>query len=60
VCEFKVYLDGEKVAEDVIYARVEGRRVTVRDIMGKPTVLDGARIVEIDVATTRMTLTRAS
>jgi predicted RNA-binding protein len=60
VCEFKVYLDGEKVAEDVIYVRVEGRRVTVRDIMGKPTVLDGARIVEIDVATTRMTLTRTS
>ena len=59
MCEFKVYLDGEKVAEDVIYARVEGRRVTVRDILGEPTVLDGARIVEIDVATTSMTLTRA-
>jgi predicted RNA-binding protein len=60
VCEFKVYLDGEKVAEDVIYARVEGRRVTVRDILGKPVVLDGAKIVEIDVMTTRMVLSRAS
>lgn len=60
MCEFKVYLDGEKVAEDVIYAYVEGRRVTVRDIMGKPTVFDGAKIVEIDVATTRMVLSRTS
>lgn len=60
MCEFKVYLDGEKVAEDVIYARVEGRRVTVRDILGKPVVLDGAKIVEIDVMTTRMVLSRAS
>ena len=60
MCEFKVYLDGEKVAEDVIYARVEGRRVTVRDIMGKPTVLEGARILEVDVASTRMVLSRAS
>jgi len=60
VCEFKVYLDGEKVAEDVIYAYVEGRRVTVRDILGKPTVLEGARILEVDVASTRMVLSRAS
>ena len=60
MCEFKVYLDGEKVAEDVIYASVEGRRVTVRDILGKPTVLEGVKIVEIDVATTRMVLSRAS
>jgi predicted RNA-binding protein len=60
VCEFKVYLDGEKVAEDIIYASIEGRRVTVRDILGKPTVLEGAKIVEIDVATTRMVLSRTS
>ena len=60
MCEFKVYLDGEKVAEDVIYARVEGSRVTVRDIMGKPVVLDGAKIVEIDVMTTRLVLSRTS
>ena len=60
MCEFKVILDGVKVAEDVVYARVEGRRITVRDILGKPTVLDGARIVEVDVASTRLVLTRAS
>ncbi|MCW4049101.1 MAG: CooT family nickel-binding protein [Candidatus Bathyarchaeota archaeon] len=58
MCEFKVFLDGEKVAEDIIYARVEGKRVTVRDILGKPVVLEGAKIEEIDVMSTRLVLTR--
>ena len=58
MCEFRVYLDGVKVAEDVVYARVEGLRVTLRDVLGKPTVLDGARIVEVDVMSTRLVLSR--
>ena len=58
MCEFKVFLDGEKVAEDVIYARVEGKRVTVMDILGKPVVLEGVKINEIDVMSTRLVLTR--
>jgi len=58
VCEFKVFLDGVKVAEDIIYARAEGLRVTLRDILGKPTVLDGARIVEVDVMSTRLVLSQ--
>ena len=58
MCEFKVFLDGEKVAEDVIYARVEGKRVTVMDILGKPVVFEGVKIDEIDVMSTRLVLTR--
>jgi predicted RNA-binding protein len=58
MCEFKVFLDGEKVAEDVIYAWVEGKRVTVRDILGKPVVLEGVKIKEIDVMSTSLVLTR--
>jgi len=58
MCEFKVFLDGEKVAEDVIYARVEDTRVTVRDILGIPVVLEGVKIMEIDVMSTRLVLTR--
>jgi len=44
MCEFKVFLDGEKVAEDVVYAGVEGERVTVRDILGMPVVFEGFKI----------------
>ena len=58
MCEFKVFLDGEKVTEDVVYAWVEGKNVTVRDILGKPVVLEGVKIKEIDVMTTRLVLTR--
>ncbi len=60
MCEFKVWLGDEKVAEDVIYAKVEGRRVTLRDVLGAPVVVKGARIAEVDVASTRLVLERAS
>ena len=58
MCEFKVFLDGEKVAEDVVYARVEGKRVTVMDILGIPVVLEGVKLEEVDVMSTRLVLTR--
>lgn len=60
MCEFKVFLDGEKVAEDVIYAKVEGHTVTLRDIIGRPVVLDSAKIVEIDVVSTRLVLSHTN
>ena len=56
MCEFKVYLDGEKVAEDIIYARIEGNKVTIRDILGRPTVFDDTRLDELNVMTTRLLL----
>jgi predicted RNA-binding protein len=59
VCEFKVWLGGEKVAEDVIYAKVEDGRVILRDVLGKPVVVEGARITEVDVASTRLVLEKA-
>lgn len=56
MCEFKVWLGDEKVTEDVIYAKVEGGRVTLRDVLGAPVVVEGARIAEVDVASTRLVL----
>jgi len=56
MCEFKVFLGDERVAEDVIYAKVEGYRVTLRDVLGKPVVVEGVRIVEVDVSSTRLVL----
>ena len=60
MCEFKVFLDGEKVAEDVIYAKDDGGRVTLRDVIGRPVVLDSAKIVEVDVTSTRLVLSRTN
>ena len=58
MCEFRVFLDGEQIAEDVIYAKVEGQRVTIRDILSQPLVLENVKIVEINVTSTRLVLER--
>ena len=58
MCEFKVFLDGKKIAEDVIYVKVEGKKVTLRDVLGEPVVVEGVGIVEVDVSSTRLVLER--
>jgi len=60
VCEFKVFLDGKKIAEDVIYAKVEGNKVTLRDVLGEPVVVEGVGIVEVNVSSTKLVLERIS
>ena len=50
MCEFKVFLAGEKVFEDVVYARVEGNGVLLRDVVGRTKTVQGVKIVEVDVA----------
>jgi len=50
MCEFKVYLSGERVYEDVIYARAEGSSVILRDVLGRTKKVENARIAEVDVA----------
>jgi predicted RNA-binding protein len=56
MCEFKVFLDGEKVMDDVIYAEVDMDRVTVRDVIGEMRVFKNTRIVEVNVPSTRLIL----
>ena len=58
MCEFKVYLDGRLVFEDVVYAREEGEKVILRDILGENREMDGCRIMEVDVASTRILLAK--
>jgi predicted RNA-binding protein len=58
MCEFKVFLDGEKVAEDIVYAKIEGDQVTIRDILGRFTVFESTSLDELNVMTTRLLLSR--
>jgi predicted RNA-binding protein len=46
------------VMGDVIFAAVEGDRVTVRDIIGESRVYEGVRISEVNVPATRLVLRR--
>jgi predicted RNA-binding protein len=56
MCEFKVFLDGEKIMEDVIFAKVDERKVVIRDIIGETMVFEGVDIVEVNVLSTRLIL----
>ena len=58
MCEFRVYLDGEMVMRDVIFVAVEGKRVTLRDVIGESRVYEGVIISEVNVPATRLVLRR--
>ena len=58
MCEFKVFLDGKRIAEDVIYAKVEGNNIILRDVLGEPVVVEDVGIVEVDVSSTKLVLER--
>ena len=52
MCQFKVFLDDEKVMEDVIYVKAgeEGdRSLILRDLMGETKSFEKTRILETDV-----------
>jgi predicted RNA-binding protein len=57
MCEFNVIIDGKVQFKDVIYSRVDGENITVRNILGQAQEFKGYRIVEIDVPNTRLVLT---
>jgi predicted RNA-binding protein len=56
MCEFKVFLDGEKVMEDVIFAKVNEGKVSIRDIVGETKIFEGVDIVEVNVPSTKLVL----
>ena len=58
MCEFKVFLDDEKVMEDVLFAQADERGVKLSDIMGESKVIEGVTIAEVNVMTTKLILKR--
>jgi predicted RNA-binding protein len=56
MCEFNVIVNGKIEFKDVIYTKVDGDKVTVKNIMGQAKEFSGFRIVEVDVPNTRMVL----
>jgi predicted RNA-binding protein len=57
MCEFNVIVDGKIQFRDVIYSKVDGDKVVVRNIMGQAQEFNGYKIVEVDVPNTRLVLT---
>jgi len=60
MCEYRVFLDGEVVFDEVIYARDYGGRVLLRNVVGEVKVLDYCKIVEVNVEETKIVLAKLS
>ncbi|MGA2522847.1 MAG: CooT family nickel-binding protein [Candidatus Bathyarchaeia archaeon] len=56
MCEFNIILGGKTLFKDVIYVKVEGDNVTVRNILGESKEFKDCKIVEVDVNYTRLVL----
>ena len=56
MCEFNVILNGKVEFRDVIYVKVDGDNVTVKNILGEGKEFKNCKIVEVDVASTRLVL----
>lgn len=56
MCEFKVFLDGEKVMEDVIIVKADEQGVTLIDVVGEAKVFEDVSIVEVNVPATTLVL----
>ena len=60
MCEFNVIVNGKIQLKDVIYAKVDGDNVTVKNILGEAKEFKGYKILEVDVNTARLVLSAVS
>ena len=56
MCEFNVILNGKIQIKDVIYAKVEGVNVVVKNILGEAKDFKNCIITEVDVNSARLVL----
>ncbi len=56
MCEFKVILNGEILFKDVVYAKSEGNRIIVKNVLGETKEFKNCRIDEVNVNTTKLIL----
>jgi predicted RNA-binding protein len=57
MCEFNVILNGKTLFKDVVYAKIQGTNVTVKNILGESKEFKNCKITEVDVNSTRLVLT---
>lgn len=59
MCEFNVFLNGKTQFKDVIYAKIEGNNVIVKNVLGETKEFKNCTITEVDVNATKLVLTVA-
>lgn len=58
MCDLSVVIEGEVVFRNAISAKVDGNKVTLKDVLGVSEVFEGCRIVEVDIGSERLVLSR--
>lgn len=56
MCEFKVILNGEILFQDVVYAKAEGNKIIVKNVLGEAKEFKNCKIDEVNVNTTKLIL----
>ena len=58
MCEFTVILNEEVVFKDAVYAKMKSNNVIVGDVLRETKEIKNCKIVEVDVDSTRLVLSR--
>lgn len=56
MCEFTVFLKKEIVFRDVVYAKMEGSNLMIKDVLGVVKTLENRKIVEVDASSKRLVI----
>lgn len=56
MCELTVLRRNEVVFDNAVYAKVDGSKVTVRDVLGVSKIFDDCAIAEVDINKERLLL----
>ena len=56
MCELRVLLHDKLVFRDAVYAKADGKKVTVRNILGVYETFENCTIEELDVQSERLIL----
>ncbi len=58
MCEFTVFLGKEILCRDIVYAKIEGNRLLLKDVLGAAKTVENCKIVEVDVGSERLVLSK--
>jgi predicted RNA-binding protein len=56
MCEFKVFKKDKIVFKDAVYAKADGKNVSVRDVLGVSKLFEDCTIAEVNVGAERLLL----
>jgi predicted RNA-binding protein len=56
MCEFKVMINGKTVFKDAVYAKSDGNRIIVKDILGDIKEFQNYKITELNINTQQLIL----